>query len=332
MFTLFILAALGAAPAQSESRTSGTQLTSGTSRTTLTANVELSGEARVRGTELTLGAVATVRCDTPETRARLEAHAIGWAPAPGFSRVLASAQLERELEMAFPGLDIVIDRTRTCRVLPETRRLGAAEIEQAAQHELAQLFIGRDAHLRTKTAARDLDVPAPREKLELRAVIDRRELRAGDWNVPVQLWIDGYLYQTVWQTFAVELWAEVPALVRDVTRGELLGPELVELRRVQLEGDAITGALDASALSGAVALRDLPRGSAITSRDVRRAQLVTNGEPVTLEVRKGGITARSTCICRQDGALGDKVKVATNDKSRELNAQVVGRALVRIEL
>ena len=32
------------------------------------------------------------------------------------------------------------------------------------------------------------------------------------------------------------------------------------------------------------------------------------------------------------GALGDKVKVATNDKSRELNAQVIGRSLVRIEL
>lgn len=300
--------------------------------TLLTAQVELAGEAHVRGTQLTLGAIATVRCDEPALRARLESHAIGWAPAPGFSRVLAAAQLERELENAFPGVDVALDRTRTCRVSPETRRVSAAELEAQARGELAEVFAGRDAQLRTKNAARDLDVPAPLEKLELRPVIERRELRAGDWNVPVQLWIDGELYQTVWQTFAVELWADVPALVRDVARGELLGPELVETRRVQLTGDALTGALDASALSGAVALRDLARGAAITARDVRRATLVTLGEPVTLEVRKGGITARSTVVCRQDGALGDKVKVATNDKSRELNAQVIGRSLVRIEL
>lgn len=298
----------------------------------LTANVELSGAARVRGTELTLGAVATVRCDAPETQARLEGYAIGWAPAPGFSRVLAAAQLERELESAFPGVDITLDRTRTCRVSPETQRVGAAELQSRAEAELAQVFAGRDARLHVKNPARDLDVPAPLASLELRPVIERRELRAGDWNVPVQLWIDGALYQTVWQTFAVELWAEVPALVRDVARGELLAPELVELRRVQLTGDALTGVLDASALSGAVALRDLARGVAITSRDVRRATLVTSGEPVTLEVRKGGITARSSVVCRQDGALGDKVKVQTSDKTRELNAQVIGRALVRIEL
>lgn len=307
-------------------------LAGGTPNATVTAKLVLPSEARVRGTELELASLATVECADPATRARLERHSLGWAPAPGYSRLLQRAQVERELAAGFPGVQLSITGADSCRVTPRTQIVSANVLVEKAQAELATIFAGRETTVRVTGALVDLEVPEAREKTELLARIERRELRGGAWSIPVQVWIDGALYQTAWAGFSVELWAELPVLVRDVARGELLSSGHVETKRVKVEGDTPFAALDALALSGSVAQRDLARGSIVTDRDVKRAQLVTRGEPITLEVQKGAVVARSTVTCTQDGALGDTIQVQTADKSRPLAARVVGRALVRIEL
>lgn len=296
------------------------------------ARVVFPAEARVRGTELALGTLATVDCADAALRARIESFSLGWAPAPGYSRLLQRGSVERDVAKAFPGVQVAISGADACRVYPRTQLVRGAELESKARAELESLLAGREAVVRVVNASADLEVPEAREKLELRSRIDRRELRGGAWSVPVQVWIDGALYQTAWTSFTAELWAELPVLVRDVARGELLSPAHVETRRVRVEGDVPLAALGSDALSGAVAQRELARGSFVTDRDVKRAQLVARGEPVTLEIRKGSVVARSTVTCTQDGALGDTVKIQTADKSRELAARVLGRGLVTIEL
>ncbi|MBK7878635.1 MAG: flagellar basal body P-ring formation protein FlgA [Planctomycetes bacterium] len=296
------------------------------------ARFVLPAEARVRGTELELASLGTIECADAALRARLERFSLGWAPAPGYSRLVQRAVVQRDVAAAFPGVQVAFSGADACRVLPRTQIVRGAALEAKARAELDQLFSGRETVVRVVTASADLEVPEPRETLELRARLERPELRGGAWSVPVQLWIDGALYQTAWTAFAVELWTELPVLVRDVARGELLSPAHVEARRVKLEGATPFAALGSDALAGAVAQRDLARGSFVTDRDVKRAQLVARGEPVTLEVRKGSVVARSTVTCTQDGALGDTVKIQTADKSRELVARVAGRGLVTVQL
>lgn len=296
------------------------------------ATITLPAEARARGTELGVSEIAKVDCVDAATKARIERHTLGWSPAPGYSRLLQRLQVERELTSAFPGVAIRVSGADACRVTPLTQVVTASAIETKARAELATLFEGRESTVRLASPLADLELPEAREKTELVARIERRELRGGAWSVPVQLWIDGAVYQTAWASFAVELWADVPVLVRAVARGELLSAADVELRRSRVDAGTPEDALDGVALAGAVAQRDLARGSIVAARDVKRAQLVTRGEPVTLEVQKGAVVARSTVTCSQDGALGDSIQVQTADKSRSLRARVVGRSLVRIEL
>ncbi|MBI5364846.1 MAG: flagellar basal body P-ring formation protein FlgA [Planctomycetes bacterium] len=307
-------------------------LAGGPPNAAITAKLTLPSEARVRGTELELMSLASVECADAATRERLEHHSLGWAPAPGYSRSLQRMQVERDLAAAFPGVQLSITGADACRITPRTQIVSASVLVEKAKAELATLFAGRETTVRVTGALADLEVPDAREKTELQARIDRRELRGGAWSVPVQVWIDGALYQTAWAGFTVELWAELPVLVRDVARGELLSAGHVETTRVKVEGDTPFAALDALALSGSVAQRDMARGSIVTDRDVKRAQLVTRGEPITLEVQKGSVVARSMVTCAQDGALGDTIQIQTADKSRQLVARVVGRSLVRIEL
>ena len=150
--------------------------------------------------------------------------------------------------------------------------------------------------------------------------------------MPVQVWIDGALYQTIWTSFQVDVYEALPVLVRDLRRGEWLAPNAVEMRRVRTT-NALAGApLASEAIAGALALRDMPAGTVLTDRDVQRARLVRQGDTVQLQVKKGAITARSTAIAKQDGAIGDRIRVTTNDRNLEITAVIVGRELVEVDL
>jgi flagella basal body P-ring formation protein FlgA len=124
----------------------------------------------------------------------------------------------------------------------------------------------------------------------------------------------------------------VPILLRDVRRGEILGPEHFDLRKARVGQMGGLEPLSGPALLGAVAQLDLPAGSTVTSRDVQRARLVKSGDTVQVQVRKGAITARTAAIAKADGMSGDRIKLTSVDKSRELSGVVIGRGLVEVEL
>jgi flagella basal body P-ring formation protein FlgA len=294
--------------------------------------VVLPAEARVRGTELSLGAVAEVRGDDAALVERAKALELGWTPAPGYTRVLQGWQIEQKLATALAGTSVRLEGSAACRIAPQTTRIAGSELLAKARAELRALFGTREAELAVQGQASDLEVPLGLKPFELRCAIERREQRAGTWSVPVQVWIDGTLYQTCWIGFAVELYDLVPVLAREVRRGEVLDNSALELRRTRIASDLGGEPLARAALAGAVALRDLGAGSVLTDRDVQRAKLVRNGETVQLQVRKGSITARGSAIARADGSAGDRIRVWTADRSRELSGTVIGRGLVEIDL
>lgn len=294
--------------------------------------VVLPAQARVCGLEMNLGQIADVRGDDAASIDKLRALSIGYAPAPGYTRLFQRWQIAQQIAAAAPGVKVDISGSETCRVMPETERLSGDSIRAAAERELRALFVGSDATIELQGRTSDLEIPKGANRSEIRAGLDKRELRSGSWSVPVGVWVDGSLYQTVRADFSVDLFTQMPVLVRDLKRGELLASDVIETRRVRVPVDLQAEPLPGNALSGAVALRDLPRGSAVTDRDVRRSELVRIGDSIQLEIRKGAITARSTVIAKQDGRMGDKIRVTNSDKSREITAVVVGRELVAIDL
>lgn len=295
--------------------------------------VVLPAETRVRGTELELGALAEVRGDDADLVAKARALDLGLAPAPGYTRVLQRWQIEQKLATALgAGASVRFEGANACRIAPETARLAARELALRAEQELHVLFGAREIALVPHTPGADLELPLGTKPPELRCSLAGREARAGAWSVPVEVWIDGAPYQTSWVELSVEIVDCVPVLVRDVKRGELLDAASLELRRVRIASDIGGAPLESAQLAGATALRDLAAGSPLTERDVQRARLVKGGETVQLQVRKGAVTARGSAIAKGDGAAGDRVRVWTADKSRELTGTVIGRGLVEIDL
>lgn len=292
--------------------------------------VELKTEAQARGTELHLAEIATVAGEDALVE-RARELGVGYTPAPGFSRRLDRWSLERELKQAFPGVDLSVTGASSCRVVPAVETVRADEILGAAQAQLAQAFAASDVTYGSQTVVQDVQVPAGRETRRVRARIDTRLPQTGTVSVPVEILVDDAVYRTIWTSWSVETWRELPVLVRDIAPGDAIGRADFRRQRVKVGVGAVEAYLTEAAADGAVAVRGLQAGTAVTNRDVRRQLMVRRGDTVQLQVTKGSITATSTAVAAEDGHLGDKVRVVTSNQ-RELRAVVLGRELVTMDL
>lgn len=296
--------------------------------------VELSASALVRGTELALGDVAHVASGDAALAARVSAHSLGYAPAPGYSRLFDARRVQADLVRAFPGTQVALAGAPRVRVEPEVETLPADLFEAEARRLLTEALVGQRAQLRPTGALADLVVPRGDQPAELRARLDAPSLGPGPRNIPIEVLVDGAPYRTVWSTWDVEVIEERLVLVRPVRRGAQLSVADVELREVRA-GSASGPALPAAALEGAVALRDLAAGDSVGARDIERRKLIVRGDIVHLEVKKGAVTARMAVRALEDGRIGDRIRVAgvsSAEGAREMFAQVVSRDTVTIRM
>ena len=299
----------------------------------LSVTITLPEKAQVRGNDVTLGEIAAIRGAEPADAERIQALALGYSPAPGYARVFTREQVASQLHTLLPATEFTFAGAERCRVEAELELVRGSAIRTAADEALRALLTGRDATASSEGTVADLQVPKAEAKIELRAAAEHRDLRSGSWSIPVQVWVDGALYQTTYASYRVDLFETVPVLVRDVRRGEVVAVEAIAMNRVKLSGDIGGEPLSASVIPGAMALRDLSIGTVLTSRDVKCPDLVKRGDVVQLSITKGGITARSSAIAAQDGVLGARIRVTTSsDTKRELVAIVVGKNSVQVDL
>ena len=71
-------------------------------------------------------------------------------------------------------------------------------------------------------------------------------------------------------------------------------------------------------------------GRIITRRMTEIPPLIERGEKVTIQMVKGRLTITSSGIARQDGWLGDRIRIRTPQSQRELLAMVRGEQTVEI--
>lgn len=294
------------------------------------ARIVLPTEAQVSGTSILLGDIAEIS-GAPEEVAQLAGFSLGYAPSPGYVRVLRGWRIEQTLERDIPGLDVEVAGSPAVRVHPITAAIEPQALLAAARAALAERFQGEDATLEPQGTIAPIEVPAGSSPPELKAIAANVRTAGGLATVPVRVLVDGELYRTVWTQWQIRLWETRPVLLRDVRAGEVIELAAIENRRVPLGSSRIGEAVPAGLLIGSVAARDLAVGATVDPRDVRRPLLIDAGDALFIAIRKGPITARVPVTALEAGALGDRVRVRT-ETGRELTATVAARNLVELDL
>lgn len=294
--------------------------------------VTLPAEARVRGTEIELGELCLVAGLDGELVERVRALELGYAPAPGFSRLLTIERIRGELARAIPGVEVRVTGERACRVWPRVEEIAPAALEEAARAELVRAFAGKEATFTLSEPIGLVKVPLGEKASRMVARVSTDEQRSGVVGVAVEILVDDLRYRTVWTTWRIDVWETRPVLVRPVRAGEELRPELFSRARVQIGRTIEADALDPRQVLGAVAKRDLAPGERVTAQDVHRPAAVTLGATLFLRVKKGSIEARVSALALETGSVGDRIRIKTLEAGQELVATVVARDLCEISL
>jgi len=297
---------------------------------TFGADVTLSPEAHVRGTEIRLGDVAEIS-GAPEDVEQLRQFSLGYAPSPGYVRILRGWRIEQTVERELPGVDVRMSGSPAVRVHPVTAVIEPRDLEEAARTELAARLDNEEATFELEGTLAGIEVPAGSTEPELVALTNDVRAAAGLATVPVRVLVDGELYRTVYTQWRVRLWESRPVLLRDVKAGETIDLRAVENRRVPLGSSRVGKPIPAGLLIGSVATRDLARGDTVDEQDVRRPTLIEPDDTLFIVIRKGPISARVPVTAQEKGALGDRIRVHTSSQ-RELTATVVARNLVELDL
>ena len=121
--------------------------------------------------------------------------------------------------------------------------------------------------------------------------------------------------------------AEVPVLVRDVPRGELLSAADFQLEE---RAAPIPHLPRPDEILGKETLRPLSAGTIVGARDVAAPRLVKRGEAVTLRIRSAGLLISTPGRALADGRHGDTVRVLATTTRRTLEGQVEGPSSVLI--
>ncbi len=297
--------------------------------------VTLPGEAQITGTEITVGQVALVTGDDAAEVERVQRASLGYAPAPGYTRVLLAPRiaerLSRELGLEL-GSELSVEGADRCVVTPLSHRVTVQQLRAKAASALQELLQGVDAHFEPSGSLADIEVPEAREAVELRCNPRRPRALSGAWSIPVEVLLDGELYRTVWTSWQVELWERRQVLRIAIQAGQPLLPEHFVTRRMRVGSGAERHAVDPGSLGEAVTLRDLPAGSIVSDRDVRRLLVMKRGDVVGLEIRRGAVMVRAQAIVQQDGRVGDRIRVTCERTGKEVTATVVSRGLVELRL
>ena len=122
----------------------------------------------------------------------------------------------------------------------------------------------------------------------------------------VDVWVDGARQGRAWAR--VEVFRSRPVVVvrRDVARGEVLGPDDVEVRA----GRSVRGALtDPARAVGKRARRSLRAGATLAAADLETVPVVSRGDLVRLVARVGGVTASTLGRALEPAGLGERLRV-----------------------
>ena len=294
--------------------------------------IVLPAKSEVHGTEIQLGEIAEVSSTDAALVESLESYTLGYAPAPGFSRVLRRDNLGYQLRTAFPNVTFTFQGAGASRVEPVTETVLSQSIEKAASDKLNELLAGKDAEVKLAQSIADVVIAAGDRAHELKADWSQRDVRPGRVSMPVQVIVDGELYRTLWTSWDVDFFTSVPLLIQDVQAGEDLTPAMFKVGRLRASKVPLSGLASISSLSEAKSTRALKAGAILTKSDIIRKPLILRGDTVSLEVRKGGVSARVTAIAKQAGYRGDRISVVVTETKREISALVVDRDVVRLDM
>lgn len=270
----------------------------------------LSEKAIVLGPGVLLGEIAEIEGGTPEFIEKLRSINLSLAPHPTQAILLTNQLIEYKLkENRIASTETVITGATKVSVYLDTVIINGEKISDVVRDYLSNYLTAKD----TEHSIEFFRVPAPRPAAKRDLSIAVRPLAIGrmkgSFNIQVGIYNGEKLSQSIpvqvkVRTFEKMVVASHPLFVGSIVTFDDI--KVITGESTTYNSDLIK---DMSLVIGKETIRMVKADQPLRMVDLDSPKLVKRGDPITIEVTKGGITILCRGIAKQDGRLGDSIRV-----------------------
>ena len=208
------------------------------------------------------------------------------------------------------------------------------QLVDAARGELQARVFGMQGEWEFVPVGR---IPAPPVEAGARVRIEIGTL-GGHWprrrvGVPVRIWSNDRLSQSLVLWFAVHRWRDVLVYGRDARAGEPSEHLSAQPRRVDVAGHGEKDVVDGNVgiAPGLRLVRSVRAGEPVMVDDLAAMPAVGRSQQVVLSMHRGQVVLSTRAVAQEDAALGERVKVLPAGAEQWIEARVRGRGEVAVE-
>lgn len=296
--------------------------------------IDLKYEAVVKGDEIKLGDIATVKSNDIDLSVSIDSISLGKAPWPGHYRNFNVGEImmllrNRGMDMSmakFTGAGEVNVSVKSITILGD-------EIAKYAESYLLNKMNenGEEVILELQQIPGNQIVPLGNGDIKL--IFPRIGMGKNKKQIylPVNIVVDGDIFKSIGLMFNINKFKSVVVAKNGIKQGQLISPDSVELENIettQLSGQAFSNVND---VIGKIAKKSLSSGNIVTIETVENVYAVSKGDNVIIQIKSSGLKITAKGICMENGGYGDMVKVVNEDTKKVLYGNVIDSGTVEIK-
>nr|WP_240193519.1 flagellar basal body P-ring formation chaperone FlgA [Desulfobulbus alkaliphilus] len=291
-------------------------------------SVHFQSEAVVTGNRIVLADIAAI---VPEAGAEaIGALPVASAPAPGGTRRVHTASVITSLrnraevaEVEWMGSESILVHRRGFRV--DHDKMG----------EIIGEYLLENAHRLPRGEIRFTPLRAPEELVlpwgEINwSVTPSRPGIINSTSFSIFFTVDGAPAGNCIISGRLEVIAEVPTAVTTLHRGDLITKDNITMER-QVLSRPDRPILDKEEIVGMQMTRTVNAGRVIEEVHITVPPVVKEGEMVKIHARKGSLYISTSGIARDDGGLGEQIRVRNIASNKLIHCRVDGPGMVSVE-
>jgi flagella basal body P-ring formation protein FlgA len=294
--------------------------------------ISLKDEAAVVADKALLQDVADLQGPDPQQLETLARIAVGFTPAFGETTVLNRHQILERIEPVVGRLPVsVFTGASAVQIRLRGRQVNADEIASILKSHILETTSWKESEIfiRSIGGLMGVELPPTEGALQIGSaagLTGHRKILA-----PIEILHAGKSLRSFWITAEIEILAEVLTAAKRISLGKIITVEDLAPKQVAITNLRALYIRNPAEILGKAARRNISSGDPLTREDFTDPLLVKRGEIIRLRLQREGIALTSLVKAEQDGKLGQWIRVRNIDFSALLEAQVTGRAEVKMQ-
>jgi len=288
--------------------------------------IVLKKEVYLENSRFNLGDIAVINGSDIKLISRLSDVFLGEVPHREKSkRNITPAEIVMKLgQVGIDVEDIEIGGASVASVYPKLQIISSDDVSKAVKEFIFENMPWDREDVIVETPRRGSDIAVKYGDISIEIAPRSRNQYIGSVRYTAIISVGGVVQKSVDLSLKISVFKKVLVASRRIKRGEMLNPGNLIMVRRQLSANAKDAIDNPAEAVGMIAARNISVQGVIKQKYLTLPLIVKNREVVKLIFQTGGLNVQTMAVARENGSLGDYVRVQNVDSKKIIYGRVVG--------